>query len=195
MLALHTRPAFMDLGDDLFVEAFADVASWSTDDPAWQRKYLGKSAAPSSSPVDSFSGVMLDVAWGLFELRMLRDPKSDPNALWTDITSHYLHIVPHPEFSWWALRVQLVHLPGYMINYGLGAVLTADLRAQVEKSIGPFNTGNPRWFPWLAENLLHSGTEHETSDLLRTFFGRPVSPAALLSQLRPKPAGPASCLR
>src|SRR5262249_60839794 len=32
MLALHTRPAFMDLGDDLFLEAFADVASWSTDD-------------------------------------------------------------------------------------------------------------------------------------------------------------------
>jgi len=184
MLALHTRPAFMDLGDDLFLEAFADVASWSTDDPAWQRKYLGRSAAPGSSLVDSFSSVMLDVAWGLFELRLLRDPKSDPNAVWIDITSRYLHVVPHPELSWWALRVQLVHLPGYMINYGLGAVLTADLRAHTEKSIDPFNTGNPRWFPWLAEHLLHSGTEHETSELLRTFLGRPVSPDALLANLR-----------
>jgi hypothetical protein len=184
MLALHTRPAFMDLGDDLYLEAFADVASWSSDEPAWQRKYLGKAAPQGSSRLDTFCGVMLDIAWGLFELRLSREPNSDPNAIWTDITSRYLHIVPHPELSWWALRVQLVHRPGYMINYGLGAVLTADLRAHIRQSIGPFDTGNPRWFPWLAEHLLHFGTERETSELLRDFLGRPVTPDALLAELR-----------
>jgi len=76
---------------------------------------------------------MLDVAWALFEARMLRNPALDPNAVWTQITHRYLHIVPHPELSWWAVRGQLVHLPGYMVNYGLGAVLTADLREHVRK--------------------------------------------------------------
>jgi hypothetical protein len=41
MMAVRTRPAFMDLGDSLFIEAFADVPSWSTYEPAWQRKYVG----------------------------------------------------------------------------------------------------------------------------------------------------------
>ena len=184
MSALHTRPAFMDTGDDLFTEAFADVSSWETYDPEWQRKYLGKSALLAPSLRSLYSGVILDVAWGLFELRMLRDPKSDPNAVWTEITSRYLHIRPHPELSWWALRVQIVHVPGYMINYGLGAVLTADLRAHTAASIGSFHTSNPRWYPWLSENLLRFGTERETSDLLRGFLSRPVNPNALLSDLR-----------
>src|SRR5687767_15995046 len=61
--------------------------------------------------------VMMDIAWSLFEIRMLRDPAQDPNALWTDITREYLHIKPHPEVAWWAVRVQLVSRPGYMINY------------------------------------------------------------------------------
>jgi len=34
-----------------------------------------------------------------------------------------------------------------MINYGLGAVLTADLRAHTRDSIGPFSIGIPRWYP------------------------------------------------
>jgi hypothetical protein len=183
MSAIHTRPAFMDTGDDLFTEAFADVSSWETYDPGWQEKYIGKSAPLSTSLQSLYSSVILDVAWGLFELRMLREPKSDPNTVWTEITSRYLHIRPHPEFAWWALRVQLVDAPGYMINYGLGAILTADLRAYTQKSIGPFHTGNPHWYPWLSQNLLRFGTERETSDLLRAFFGRPVSPQALLADI------------
>ena len=37
MMALHTRPAFMDLGDALFDEAFADVPSWSATSPPGSR--------------------------------------------------------------------------------------------------------------------------------------------------------------
>jgi len=61
MMALHTRPAFMDLGDPLFYEAFADVPSWSTYEPAWQQKYLGRSSAEESSLRALYSSVMLDV--------------------------------------------------------------------------------------------------------------------------------------
>lgn len=184
MMALRTRPAFMDLGDSLFVEAFADVPSWSTFEPAWQRQYLGQSAPEAASLRSLFSGVMLDVAWALFECRMLRMPKADPNAIWTEITSRYLHIVPHPELSWWALRVQLVQTPGYMVNYGLGSVLTADMRQRTREESGAFDTANPRWYAWLSDHLLRHGEEIETSELLRRFLDRPVSPQALLDQIR-----------
>ena len=182
--ALRTRPAYFSLGDDLFFEAFADVPAWSSSEPQWQEKYLGSHAAEASSMRELFSNVMLDVSWGLFELRMLADPSRDPNVAWTDITSRYLNIAPHPEFSWWALRVQLVRWPGYMINYGLGAVLTADIRQRIRDAIGPFDTGNPRWYPWISEHLLQFGSSVETAQLLRNFLGRAVTPDAMLSQLQ-----------
>lgn len=184
LMALRTRPAFMDWSDSLFEEAFADVPSWSTYDPAWQRKYLGRSAPESVSLRSLYSSVMLDVAWALFELRMLRDPSADPNAIWTAITSRYLHIVPHPEVPWWAVRVQLVGSPGYMVNYGLGAVLTADLRAHTAAHLGRFDTGDARWYAWLTERLLAFGMSRDTPALLREFLGRPVSPDALIADIR-----------
>jgi hypothetical protein len=184
MMAIHVRPAFMDLGDTLFFEAFADVPSWNTFEPSWQRKYLGHAAPEAASLRSLFSGVMLDVAWGLFECRMLRTPVADPNIVWTEITSRYLHIVPHPELSWWAMRVQLVHMPGYMVNYGLGSLLTADMRQHIGESLGPFETGNPAWFPWISDHLLRFGEEIETSALLKQFLGRPASPRALIDQIR-----------
>jgi len=184
MMAIHVRPAFMDLGDTLFVEAFADVPSWNTAEPSWQRKYLGRAAPEATSLGGLFSGVMLDVAWALFECRMLRTPAPDPNVVWTEITSRYLHIVPHPELSWWALRVQLVHVPGYMVNYGLGAVITADIRRHTREALGPFETGNAEWYSWTSEHLLRYGEEIETSTLLKQFLGHSVSPQALLDEIR-----------
>ena len=188
--AVHVRPASFGWGDDLYVEAFADVTSWSVAQPAWQRRYLGRSTNESDSLRALYATVMLDVAWGLFELRMLREPDADPNLLWTGITSRYLHVVPHPELPWWALRVQLVDVPGYMINYGLGAVVTADLRRRTREAIGPFDAGNPRWYAWTTEQLLRHGASIPTPDLLRTFLGRPVSPEALLAELARIDAAP-----
>ena len=184
MLALRTRPAFMDLGDPIFYEAFADVPSWSVYEPAWQQKYLGRSVDTSAALRALYSGVMLDAAWALFDLRMLRDPDGDPNAVWTDITGRYLHVKPHPELAWWAVRVQLVHKPGYMVNYGLGAVITADIRERIAQQLGPFAAGDARWYGWISAQLLQSGDEQETAGLLRRFLGRPVSPQALLDQVR-----------
>jgi hypothetical protein len=183
MLALRTRPAFMDLGDAIFYEAFADVPAWSLYEPAWQLRYLGRSAPAAVSLRALYSAVMLDVAWALFDARMLREPQGDPNRVWTDITYHYLHVRPHPELAWWAVRVQLVDKPGYMVNYGLGAVITADIRQRIAQQLGPFAAGDPRWYSWLSGKLLASGEEHATAQLLREFLGRPVSPGALLAEL------------
>jgi hypothetical protein len=181
--AIRNRPAFVDWPSDLFDEAFADVPAWSTYEPAWQRRYLGREAPQQLSLRALYSVVVLDVAWSLFELRMFRAPLTDPNALWTEITSRYLHIVPHPELSWWAMRVQLVDLPGYMVNYGLGAILTAEMRQHISEALGSFDTGDSRWYGWLSEHLLRYGSERDTPTLMRNFLGRPVSPQALLEQI------------
>ncbi len=182
--AIRNRPAFVDWPSDLFAEAFADVPAWSTYEPVWQRLYLGHEAPEQLSLRALYSIVMLDVAWSLFELRILQAPATDPNALWTDITSRYLHVLPHPEFSWWAMRVQLVDLPGYMVNYGFGAILTAEMRAQISKALGSFDTGDPRWYEWLSERLLRYGSESDTRTLLQDFLGHAVSPRPLLEQIQ-----------
>ena len=182
--AIRTRPAHMDWPDTLFTEAFADVPSWSVHEPAWQRRYLGAAVAENASMRALFANVMLDVAWSLFELRLLRDPALDPNAVWTDITHEYLRVVPHPEVPWWAMRVQLAGNPGYMVNYGLGALLTAEMRARTAAVIGPFDTGNPRWYAWLSGQLLQYGSERDTQRLLQDLLGRRLSPAALLEQIK-----------
>ncbi len=127
---------------------------------------------------------MLDVAWGLFEIRMARNPTSDPNAVWTDITSRYLHIAAHPEWSWWAVRGQLVDDPGYMITYALGAFVTADLRARIRARIGEFDAGNRAWYPFVSARLFRYGGEDEPRLLLRRFLGRPVTQAGLLADIR-----------
>lgn len=182
--ALRTRPAFYSLGGDLFDEAFADVPAWSSFEPRWQRKYLGRSAPAAASLEELYSNVILDVAWSLFEISMLSDPAADPNAVWARLTTRYLNIVPHPELAWWALRAQLVRWPGYMVNYGLGAVLTADIRERIASEIGPFDTGNSRWYSWTSTHLLRYGSSLEAATLLPRFLGRSVSPDALIKQLQ-----------
>jgi hypothetical protein len=181
--AIRNRPAFVDWPSSLFAEAFADVPAWSTYEPVWQHRYLGHEASEQISLRALYSVVVLDVAWSLFELRMFRAPMTDPNALWTEITSRYLHIAPHPELSWWAMRVQLADLPGYMVNYGLGAVLTAEMRQHISEALGRFDTGDSRWYGWLSEHLLRYGSERDTRTLMEDFLGRPVSPHALLEQI------------
>ena len=186
--AIRSRPAFVDWPSDLFTEAFADVPSWSTYEPVWQRRYLGHEAPEQLSLRALYSVVVLDVAWSLFELRMFRTPLTDPNALWTEITSRYLRIVPHPELSWWAVRVQLADVPGYMVNYGFGAILTAEMREHTSEGLGAFDTGDSRWYGWLSQQLLRYGSERDTRTLMQGFLGRPVSPQALLEQIhRMKP--------
>jgi hypothetical protein len=110
----------------------------------FQQDFIGVSTVSLHSLLRAkYACIVMDVAWGLFELRLCSDPTTDPDALWAQITSQvcirtaiclldappppltlacvqYLHIVPHCEISWWARRGQLAD-PLYMVNYGVGA--------------------------------------------------------------------------
>ncbi|MGQ0383234.1 MAG: hypothetical protein ACT4UP_00905 [Gammaproteobacteria bacterium] len=181
---IETRPAFMDWPDSLFAEAFADVPSWSVFESAWQEKYLGASVDERDSLRSLYGLVVLDVAWSLFELRMLRDPATDPNYAWANITHAYLGITKHPEQPWWALRVQLVDSPGYMVNYGIGAVLTAEMRKAARAKIGSLDTGTPLWTGFFGHGPLRRGSERSTRELMEQQLGRPAKPDALLKEIR-----------
>ena len=91
------------------------------------------------------------------------------------------------------MRVQLADVPGYMVNYGLGAILTAEMRGHISETLGTFDTGDSRWYGWLSEHLLRYGSERDTRTLMQEFLGRPLSPQALLRQVhRLKPVSPAA---
>ena len=183
--AIRTRPAFSDWPDsDTFTEALADLVALDAYDAAWQRKYLGAEASLADNLRTKYSGIVLDIAWGLFEVRMHRDPAADPNAVWTDLTSRYLHVKPHPTLSWWARRGQLVELPGYMMNYALGAILVADMRARCLELRGSFTNGDPGYYAWLSDRLYRFGLAKSSGDVIRDFLGRAPSPDAVVKDMR-----------
>ena len=139
--AIDQRPAFLDWPDnDALTEGLGDVAALEVYEPRWQMRYLGDSVSTPLGLRARYGGVVLDIAWSLFEVRMHRNPDADPNQVWADITSHYLHITPHPELSWWAMRGQLIDEPGYMANYAIGSIIIADIRARVREVHGDFTT-------------------------------------------------------
>jgi hypothetical protein len=182
--AIRTRPAFADWPDsDTFTEGIGDLAALEAFEPAWQWRYLGDSVSTNASLREKYSSIVLDVAWGLFELRMLHAPETDPNQLWTEITSHYLHIAPHPELAWWAMRGQLVDAPGYMVNYALGAILVADLRARIVEQGGRFTTGDREWYHHVSGGLYRFGLARPARTVLSDFLGRPLSPEAILRDM------------
>jgi hypothetical protein len=184
LAALHTRPAFLDWPDsDTFTEALADLPALELYEPAWQQRFLGDSVPVGVGLRARYAGVVLDLAWALFELRVHAAPDADPNVLWTDITSRYLRIAPHPEWSWWAMRGQLVDAPGYIINYALGAFITADLRARVRELRGEFAWCEPDTYPWLSDRLYRFGLERSSRRVLQEFLGRPLRPDAMLRDL------------
>jgi hypothetical protein len=189
--AIRTRPAFMDWpDDDAFTEGIADIAALEVDEPAWQQKWLGDSAPLADNMRSRYSAIMMDVCWSLFEIRMHAQPASDPNAVWTQITSQYLRIKPHPELSSWARRGQVVDLPGYMSNYAIGAIIIADIRARLIAQHGDFALGDPTWYAWLAPRLYRYGLQKSSREVIEDFLGRPLSPDALLADLARMNAAP-----
>ncbi len=182
---IRTRPAFADWPDsDTFTEAVADLASLDAYEPRWQFQVLGDSVPLAESLRSKYASVILDVAWALFELRMFAAPDRDPNQVWTAITSRYLRIRPHPERSWWALRGQLVDSPGYMLNYALGALLTAQLRARIREERGSWTEGDLGWYAWVREALFRYGQEKPAREVVSEFLRGSVGPEALLNDLR-----------
>jgi len=183
---IRTRPAFADWpASDALTEALAELVSLDVAEPAWQARWLPDAAA---IPVEAslrcrYADVVLDAAWALFEIRLHADPGGRPNDVWTAITSGYLGVAPHPEWSWWAIRGQLVQEPGYMANYAIGAVLAADLRSAIRAARGDWTAGDPGWYSWVREHVYRFGLERSPADVLRDVLGRPPTSGALVAQI------------
>jgi len=183
--AIRTRPAFMDWPDsDPFTEALGDFVALDAYEPAWQQRWLGDSVPLAEGLRARYAGIVMDVAWALFEVRLERNPEADPNRVWTEITRDYLRIEPHPEWSWWAMRGQLVDAPGYMINYAVGAVLIAAIRARTTAQHGPFVRGDSTWYAWVAPRLYRFGLERESRTVITDFLAGPILPEAILNDMR-----------
>jgi hypothetical protein len=184
LAAIRTRPAFADWPDsDAFTEALAELTALDTAEPAWQQQWLGVSAPEAVSLRGRYAEVVLDICWALFEIRLHADPHRRPNDVWTDLTSTYLRIEPHPEWSWWAMRGQLVQEPGYMVNYAIGPILAADLRAAIRAERGDWVRGDAGWYEWVSERIYRWGLERSSGDVLRGVPGRRPDPDALLTEL------------
>jgi len=184
--AIRQRPAFDDWPDsDVLTEALADMLGVTVFDTAWERAYLGAEANLADARRARLAGAVLDVAWALFELRVHRDPAAEPNAIWAELTSTYLGIVPHPELAWWAMRGQLVDAPGYMTNYALGAILTESLRARVSALYGPevFDRPTPALYRVLSERLYRFGLERPSRDVVEEFLGGAFVPEPFLKTI------------
>ena len=184
LAAIRTRPAFADWPDsDAFTEALAELTALDTSEPAWQQRWLGVSAPDAVCLHGRYAEVVLDICWALLEIRLHADPEREPNDVWTDLTSTYLGIAPHPEWSWWAMRGQLVQEPGYMVNYAIGPILAADLRATIRAERGDWVRGDAGWYEWVSERIYRWGLERSSVDVLRDVLGRQPDPHALLREL------------
>ncbi len=182
--AIRTRPAFDGWPDsDLFTEAIADLAALEAYEPEWQARWLGDSVPLAASLRSKYGAIMLDMAWSLFEIRVHRSGAPPPNEVWSEITRDYLGIRPHPKLSWWAMRGQLVDSPGYMLTYGLGAFLVADLRTTIQRRYGGFARGDTAWYGRMREGLYRFGHSRPAAQVTRDFLGREPGPDALLRDL------------
>ncbi len=182
--AIDTRPAYLDWPDlDAFTEALGDLVALEAYEPEWQEHYLGRSVPLAAALRSKYGAIALDVAWALFEIRIHREPTRAPNELWSELASRYLGVAPHPEWSWWMLRGQLVSNPGYMANYAIGAVIVADLRQRARELHGPFLAGDPEWYERLSSSIYRFGRERSSRAVIEGFLSRALSTESLLADL------------
>jgi hypothetical protein len=185
--AIRTRPAFFEPPVEAggFVEGVADLVGWDVHEPAFQARHLGQRGGLRASRLARYGGVMLDVCWALFEIALHGDPERSPNETWSELTEAGLGIVAHPEWSWWAVRGQLVEAPGYMANYALSAIVAAALRARIGAVRGDWlgDGGDPGWYAFVSSELLRFGAERPAGEVLDAFLGQQLTVEPLLDDL------------
>ena len=97
-------------------------------------------------------------------------------------------MAPHPEWSWWAIRGQLIQEPGYMANYTIGAVLSADMRAAIRAARGSWIDGDPGWYGWVSERLYRFGLERSPATCCTTCWAGRRPPTRSSPRCRRAPA-------
>jgi hypothetical protein len=185
--AIRTRPAYADWPDsDALTEAIADILAWDVPSRGWLRRWAGTGSlgvTETAALRATFAAVAMDAAWALLEIRLHADPARRAADAWAEIATGCLGIVPHTEWSWWAIRGQLVQEPGYMANYAIGSVLTAELRAAIRAARGDWRSGDPGWYGWVSERLFRFGLERPSRAVLRDLIGRAPTPDPLLAEI------------
>jgi hypothetical protein len=183
--AIRTRPAFAEPPSDhaAFFEAIGELVGWDANEPAVLAGHLGVALEPHLAALDRYGGVLLDACWALFEIELHRSPGRRPNDVWAEIVADGLGIEPHPEWSWWAVRGQLIDVPGYLANYPLAAITAAALRARIRELRGDWSTGDPGWYAFVAQRLLRFGGERPPAALIADLLGGPLTVEPLLADL------------
>jgi hypothetical protein len=184
--AIRTRPAFIEPPPDhaAFFEAIAELLGWDVHEPAFMARHLGVSVEPRLAALDRYGGVLLDACWALFEIELHRAPGRRPNHVWAEVVDDGLGIEPHPEWSWWAVRGQLIDSPGYLANYVLAAIVTAALRARIRELRGDWSSGDAGWYGFVADRLLRYGGSRAPADLIAELLGGPLTVQPVLDDLR-----------
>ena len=131
-----------------------------------------------------YGAVMLDICWALFEIELHRHPERRPNDVWTEVTTDGLGLEPHPEWSWWAIRGQLIDGPGYLANYALSAIMAAAVRARIVDVRGPWFAGDPGWYGFVADALFAPGASRPAGRPPALVPRRPLTAEPLLADLR-----------
>jgi len=70
------------------------------------------------------------------------------------------------------------------MNYAVGAILSAAIRARTREIHGATSGGDSTWYGWIAPRLFRYGLERPTREVVEEFLGGPVSPEALLQDMR-----------
>jgi len=184
--AVRARPglAIAPPSHAAFWEAFADVLGHDPTEPAFLLHHLGVEVSAHDATLARYGHTMLDACWTLFEIELHRHPGRRPNDVWAETVEGELGIRGHPEWSWWATRSHLLDGPGYLANYVLGAVMVAAVRARIREVRGDWSRGDPGWYAFVSERLLHWSGAREPADILRDFLGGPLTADALLADLR-----------
>lgn len=185
--AIRARPSLFEpmTEDGGLVEGIADIVGWDAHEPAFLRCHLGRDVPLRDLLLERHASVVLDLCWALFEVELHREPDRRPNDVWTDLTSRYLRVVPHPEWSWWAVRGQLVELPGYMANYGISAIVAAAVRDRMRARRGDWlgAGGDPGWYADLSDGLLRFGASIPADEAIRGFLGRDLTVEPLIADI------------
>jgi Zn-dependent M32 family carboxypeptidase len=81
------------------------------------------------------------------------------------------------------MRGQLIDGPGYLVNYAIGAIITADLRARMRTLRGSFIASDSTWYPWASQQIYRYGLEKSSLTVLEQFLGGPLAPDAILADM------------
>ncbi len=157
----------------------------------FQERHLGPGGRPGRGRARPATGACCSTSAGRSSRSSsIARPAAAPNDVWAEIVADGLGVEPHPEWSWWAVRGQLIESPGYLANYALSAITAAALRARIRELRGDWSTGDPGWYAFVSERLLRYGGARPPAELIADLLGGPLTEAPLLADLARAGAAP-----